>query len=113
MPSDYDVSKIKKYDHASYLYCVVKYPARVDEFSMPDFGSSIFDSISDHTPGNACALYASAHGAKILEKHFTLRHSWQNATEQAHLGSMDRHDLEMLKNTTHEFDIIRKVLGKS
>jgi sialic acid synthase SpsE len=111
IPSDTDPSIIKQYAHAIYLYCVVKYPTRVDEFSMPNFKSSIFQGISDHTLGNAGALFASAHGAKYLEKHFTLRKSFQYETEKAHLGSMDASDLSEIKNTSFEFERIRKTLN--
>ncbi len=110
IPSDQDPNEVEKFDHATYLYCVVKYPTRVDEFSMPDFNNSCFEGISDHTLGNSGALYASAHGAKYLEKHFTLRHSHQFVTEQAHLGSMDTRDLALIKNTAKEFETIRSVL---
>ncbi len=111
IPSDMDPSEVEKFDHATYLYCVVKYPTRVDEFSMPDFANSIFQGISDHTLGNAGALFASAHGAKYLEKHFTLRKSFQFETEKAHLGSMDMQDLAEIKQTAFEFERIRNVLG--
>jgi sialic acid synthase SpsE len=107
IPSDLNPDKVKKFNHATYLYCVVKYPTRVDEFSMPDFNNSCFEGISDHTLGNSGALYASAHGAKFLEKHFTLQHSHQYVTEQAHLGSMDAADLSLIKNISKEFEIIR------
>jgi sialic acid synthase SpsE len=110
IPSDYDVNLVKKYDHATYLYCIVKYPTRVDEFSMPDFKNSIFSGISDHTLGIAGALYASAHGAKYLEKHFTLKHSFQFETEKAHLGAMDMNELATIKNTAKEFEMIRKAI---
>ncbi len=111
IPSDLNTDEVIKFDHSTYLYCVVKYPTRVDEFAMPDFGNSIFQGISDHTLGNAGALFASAHGAKYLEKHFTLRKSFQYETEKAHLGSMDMNDLAEIKNTAFEFERIRKVLG--
>ncbi len=107
IPSDLDPNKIDKFDHATYLYCVVKYPTRIDEFSMPNFKNSCFEGISDHTLGNSGALYASAHGAKFLEKHFTLQHSHQYVTEQAHLGSMNASDLSLIKNISKEFEIIR------
>jgi len=110
IPSDTDPFTIKKYDHATYLYCIVKYPTRLDEFSMPNFSNSIFKGISDHTLGNAGALYASAHGATVLEKHFTLRKSFQFETEKAHLGSMDADDLVIIKNTAKEFEMIRATL---
>lgn len=111
IPSDMNPAEVEPYPHAIYLYCVVKYPTRTDEFSMPDFGNSIFQGISDHTLGNAGALFASAHGARYLEKHFTLRKSFQYETEKAHLGAMDMADLAEIKNTAREFERIRQVLG--
>jgi sialic acid synthase SpsE len=108
IPSDTPVDEIQLYDHGIYLYCVVKYPTRLDEFSMPDFNTSIFAGISDHTLGNSGALYAAAHGARYLEKHFTLRKSMQRETEKAHLGSMDMADLMEIKNTAYEFEMIRQ-----
>lgn len=110
IPSDSDPDNIEKFNHAVYLYCVVKYPTRLDEFSMPNFQNSCFEGISDHTLGNSGALYASANGAKYLEKHFTLQHSHQFVTEQAHLGSMDMNDLQLIKNMSKEFEIIRSSL---
>jgi len=111
IPSDLDPAEVPPADHATYLYCVVKYPTRVDEFSMPDFQNSVFQGISDHTLGNAGALFASAHGAKYLEKHFTLRKSFQYETEKAHLGAMDMEDLAEIKRTAFEFERIRTTLG--
>ncbi len=110
IPSDVNPDSIKKYKHATYLYCIVKYPTRIDEFSMPDFKNSIFEGISDHTLGNSGALYASAHGAKYLEKHFTIKNSHQFITEQAHLGAMTYNDLELIKNTSKEFEMIINAL---
>ena len=107
IPSDLNPDNVQKYDHATYLYCVVKYPTRVDEFSMPDFNKSCFEGISDHTLGNSGALYASAHGATYLEKHFTLQNSHQFITEQAHLGAMTMDDLTLIKNISKEFELIR------
>ena len=109
IPSDLNPNLVQKYDHATYLYCVVKYPTRVDEFSMPDFNKSCFEGISDHTLGNSGALYASAHGATYLEKHFTLQKSHQFITEQAHLGAMTMNDLILIKNISKEFQILRSL----
>ncbi|MDZ4824638.1 MAG: N-acetylneuraminate synthase family protein [Flavobacteriales bacterium] len=111
IPSDLDTGEVKKYDHSIYLYCVMKYPTRVDEFQMPDFSNSLFHGISDHTLGNAGALFASAHGAQYLEKHFTLRKSFQYETEKAHLGAMNMDDLAEIKQTAFEFERIRKAIG--
>jgi sialic acid synthase SpsE len=67
IPSDYDVNRIRKYPHAIYLYCISKYPTRLDEVGFPDFENSIFSGTSDHVLGNAAALYAAAHGASYLK----------------------------------------------
>lgn len=107
-----DVEQIDVVDHATYLYCVVKYPTLVEEFQMPDFSSSRFSGISDHTLGNAAALFASAYGATYLEKHFTLRKSFQRTGEMAHLCSMDMNDLIEIKNTATEFEALRRATGK-
>ena len=107
IPSDQNPDEIEKSEHATYLHCIVKYPTRVDEFKMPNFGNTCFQGISDHTIGVSAALYASAHGAKYLEKHFTLSYSHQYVTEQAHLGSMNANDLSLIKNLSKEFEIIR------
>ena len=106
IPSDMDENSITIYENAIYLYCIVKYPTRIDEVSIPNFKNSIFKGISDHSIGNSAALFASAMGAKYLEKHFTLRNSNQFITEQAHLGAMTMNDLNEINNTTREFEII-------
>ena len=106
--SDVNEEEIEIFDHATYLYCVAKYPTRLDESSFPNFNNGRFKGISDHTLGNSAALFASSHGAMYLEKHFTLRNSFQYKTEQAHLGAMTMNDLIMIKNTSYEFEIIRK-----
>lgn len=114
IPSDMpqaDVDNIAVEDHATYLYCVVKYPTLVEEFRMPDFATTRFSGISDHTLGNSAAMFASAHGAMYLEKHFTLRKSFQRSGELAHLCSMDLQDLMDIRNTASEFELLRKATG--
>ncbi len=114
IPSDMpqaDVDNIGIEDHATYLYCVVKYPTLVEEFRMPDFATTRFSGISDHTLGNSAAMFASAHGAMYLEKHFTLRKSFQRTGELAHLCSMDLQDLMDIRNTASEFELLRKATG--
>jgi sialic acid synthase SpsE len=110
MPQE-DQDKIAVVDHAVYLYCVVKYPTLVEEFQMPDFRNSRFHGISDHTLGNSAAMFASAHGAMYLEKHFTLKNSFQRTGEMAHLCSMTMDDLALIKNTATEFETLRRVTG--
>ena len=64
--------ELKGYD-ASFLYCVSKYPATVEDFDLRE--ASKFDGISDHSLGHSIAVAAVARGAKIVEKHLTLSRS--------------------------------------
>jgi sialic acid synthase SpsE len=113
VPENFDTGRIKVHQHAIYLYCIPKYPTQLDETHLPDFKKSIFKGISDHTLGVSFALYAAAHGAKYLEKHFTLAHSLQKETEKAHLCAMSMQELALIKTTTSEFGIIEKSLHKN
>lgn len=107
VPADLDVSGLNKADNATYLYCVAKYPTLLEEVSMPDFSTHpVFDGLSDHSIGIAAPLLASARGAKVLEKHFTLSPSWQKSTEKAHLGAMTWEDLLEIKRLTTDFELI-------
>lgn len=66
---------------AKFLYCKSEYPAKLDKdelqqwYSMP-YGECLFGEhfvgYSDHTEGIGAALWAIAHGATVIEKHFTL-----------------------------------------
>jgi sialic acid synthase SpsE len=107
--SDFPVEKVVKVKNAVYLYCVSKYPTRLDEFTLPNFHNSLFNGISDHSIGMAGAVYAGAHGAKYLEKHFTLHIGDQRITEQAHVGAMTVDDLKLIKTLTSQFELIPTV----
>lgn len=59
------------------LHCVSGYPAPAEDYNLltlPDmirrFG--VVTGLSDHTLDNTTAIVAVAHGASIIEKHFTL-----------------------------------------
>jgi sialic acid synthase SpsE len=53
--------------------------------------------------GIAAALYAAAHGARVIEKHFTLSHSLQIDTEKAHLGAMTYNELVQIREMSLAF----------
>jgi len=62
------------------LHCVSAYPAKAENMNLstiPDlakrFGVTV--GLSDHTLGTTAAIAAVALGARIVEKHFTLRRS--------------------------------------
>lgn len=91
---------IKKYD----LYCISRYPAPLTDLEFFDedkvtgrrwsiFENGRFHGFSDHTEGLAAAAFAMAHGARIIEKHFTLDHTLPGPD---HAASVDRTGLALL-----------------
>lgn len=108
IPAETTPNTIEQFDHATYFHCIVQYPTRIDEFEIPDFNNSIFTGVSDHSIGIAGALYAAAHGATHLEKHFTLDYAFQFATEKAHVGAMNQQQLATIKNIAGQFERIPK-----
>jgi sialic acid synthase SpsE len=108
IPAETDPNTIEQFGHATYFHCIVQYPTRIDEFEIPDFHNSIFSGVSDHSIGIAGSLYAAAHGATHLEKHFTLDHAFQFNTEKAHVGSMNADQLAQIKNLTGQMERIKR-----
>lgn len=106
IPGDFDVSKIKRQENCIYLYCVSQYPTLLEDMNIPDFKSSIFDGISDHSIGISAALYSSANGATAFEKHFTVSQALQRSNEKGHLGGMDRHQLEQIATLSREMALL-------
>ena len=108
VPSDFPLNQVAKVKNAIYLHCILKYPTRLDEFNIPDFRNSLFQGISDHSIGVSGALFAAAHGAEYLEKHFTIDIGDQRFTEQGHTGAMNFRDLQFIQSVSNQFSLIRK-----
>lgn len=89
-----------------YLYTESLYPGMVEELHMPDFKNSFVEGFSDPTAGITAVAYALAHGAKIIEKHFTLDYSWQKTKEKAHFAAMDVDQLRQIKSLARGFDVL-------
>ncbi len=102
VPSDLDPKEVQVQDNCTYMHCVVQYPTLLEDMIIPDFNNSIFDGISDHSIGISAALCAAARGATCLEKHFTVSHALQRSNEKAHVGGMDRHQLEQIASLSKE-----------
>jgi sialic acid synthase SpsE len=107
VPHDMDPSQVRREAHCCYLFCIPKYPTLVEEVALPSFRDTLYDGISDHTLGVAAALAAAAHGAQVLEKHFTISYSWQRSNEKAHLGAMTLEDLRLIKTVAADFGRMR------
>jgi len=68
---------------AEWLYCVSKYPTKLEELQFHHYLFTTqlskkwewYDGFSDHTIGLTAAKVAISLGAKIIEKHFTLNRS--------------------------------------
>ena len=84
------------------LLCVSDYPANEQDYLDCIFtdGMNLFETvppyyngISDHTQGIDLALFCIAHGASIIEKHFTLDKTMYGSD---HICSMTPHELELL-----------------
>jgi len=107
----YDYQKqgipFEKKENIEYLYCVAKYPTSLEEINMPNFDKSFFSGFSDHTVGISASLFALANGAKIIEKHFSNSKSMGITTQSAHVGSMDMHDLEKIREFSDTFNLLR------
>jgi|TARA_B110000027_G_C16118983_1_gene301704 sialic acid synthase SpsE len=108
VPENLTLDVIQKSKKAKYLYCVSKYPTLLEEVSFPIFSKDGYLGFSDHSIGIAAALYASAKGCKILEKHFTISKAFQKSSEKAHLGAMDEIELKNIYNLSNEFELIGK-----
>jgi len=108
VPENLTLDVIQKSKKAKYLYCVSKYPTLLEEVSFPIFSKDGYLGFSDHSIGIAAALYASAKGCKILEKHFTISKAFQKSSEKAHLGAMDEIELKNIFNLSNEFKLIGK-----
>lgn len=89
-----------------YLYTESLYPGMIEELTMPDFQNSFVEGFSDPTAGIVAVTYALAHGAKIIEKHFTLDRSWQKTKEKAHFGAMNYEELQQIKVLARGYDLI-------
>jgi sialic acid synthase SpsE len=101
-----------KEKNVHYLYTEPTYPATLEDVEIPDFNNSWFEGYSDHTIGLTAAFYALSRGAKIIEKHFTVDHSWQQALEKVHVASMDVHELQQLRGFARGIEILQRKTAK-
>ncbi|MGL4366823.1 MAG: N-acetylneuraminate synthase family protein [Brevinemataceae bacterium] len=78
---DHEIKQLANHikgSHSAMLYCVSEYPAPSERFdinylnTLHTYLPNQAIGFSDHSQGIALSLAATAHGAKIIERHFTL-----------------------------------------
>jgi len=92
-------------NNVQYFNCISKYPTSFLDFERFDYRDKIV-GFSDHSYGPSYALYNIAHGASILEKHFTLNKGMDG---NDHIGSMDLSELRLIKEVGQQLHNINKV----
>lgn len=98
--------------NVKYLRCISKYPTSLLELSTfyPFKNGSPIVGISDHSYGISYTLYAIAHGATVVEKHFTLDKSQAGPD---HIGSMDIDELKLLNTVGRELSRVSHVIEQT
>ncbi len=92
--------------NVKYFNCISKYPTSFLDLEKFHFDEDIV-GLSDHSYGPAYALYNIAHGAQVVEKHFTLNKGMKG---NDHIGSMDLAELKTIKEYGQQFNNILKVV---
>mgnify|MGYP005995030745 FL=1 len=95
------------YDNVKYFNCISRYPTSFLDFEKFAYDDKVV-GFSDHSYGPAYALYNIAHGAKVVEKHFTLNKGMDG---NDHIGSMDVSELRLMKEFGQQFDNINRVVS--
>lgn len=97
-------------DKVILLQCTSAYPADSADANLlvmrtlsENFGCRV--GYSDHTPGNECAIAATALGARVIEKHFTLDKSLAGPD---HAASSTPEEFEALVKSVR---LVEKALG--
>ena len=93
------------------LHCVSSYPADLEEMNLatiPDLAKTfkVVAGLSDHSLGIIAAVTSVALGAKIIEKHFTLKRS--DGGPDA-IFSLEPHELKQLVSSVRDAE---KAMGK-
>jgi sialic acid synthase SpsE len=78
-------------ERVTLLHCTSEYPADFSDVNLHamDTIRRAFDvrvGLSDHTPGVSVAIAATALGASVIEKHFTVDRDLEGPDHQASLG---------------------------
>jgi len=98
-----DMPDYLKTVQCSWLYCVSRYPASLEEINFFRLKLSAHSGFSDHTIGITAAVVAMSLGARIIEKHFTLD---RDADGPDHICSAEPDELQQLCRMRDEIEVI-------
>ena len=106
-----DACKRMGNEDVALLKCTSSYPAPIEEANLKTIPNmkETFDAIaglSDHTMGNAVSVGGVALGAKIIEKHMTLRRSDGGADSKFSM------EPEEFKEMVDNIRLVEKAIGK-
>ncbi|WP_315077733.1 pseudaminic acid synthase [uncultured Clostridium sp.] len=106
-----DACKRMGNEKVALLKCTSSYPAPVEEANLNTIPNmketfNVIAGLSDHTMGNAVSVGGVALGAKIIEKHMTLRRSDGGADSKFSM------EPEEFKEMVDNIRIVEKALGK-
>lgn len=89
------------------LHCTTEYPTPMEDVNLramvsmkQAFGVAV--GYSDHTPGIEVAIAATALGATVIEKHFTLD---RNLPGPDHKASLEPHELKAMVNAIRNIEV--------
>ncbi len=97
-------------ENVALLKCTSSYPAPIEEANLNTIPNiketfNVVAGLSDHTMGNAVSVAGVALGAKIIEKHMTLRRSDGGADSKFSM------EPEEFKEMVHNIRIVEKAVG--
>ena len=106
-----DACKRMGNENVALLKCTSSYPAPVEEANLKTIPNmketlNLIAGLSDHTMGHAVSVGGVALGAKIIEKHMTLRRSDGGADSKFSM------EPEEFKEMVDNIRIVEKALGK-
>ncbi|MBN1044502.1 MULTISPECIES: pseudaminic acid synthase [unclassified Clostridium] len=106
-----DACKRMGNENVALLKCTSAYPSPIEEINLNTIPNmkETFDvmvGLSDHTMGNAVSVAGVAKGAKIIEKHLTLRRSDGGADSKFSMEPKE------FKGMVDNIRIVEKALGK-
>jgi sialic acid synthase SpsE len=99
------ITKRKFAKSTKWLHCTSSYPTKYKDLNLSVLKGKMFDGLSDHTLCTWVPAIAVGIGAKIIEKHFTLRRTLPGPDMKVSLEPLEL--MEMVRNIRD----VEKMLG--